>query len=156
MCSPPIAPWSSSRRVINRGRKPSGTPATTCRAAGPGGRRIERAAIARLWWSGAMNEPWTAPETDRTEPERVAGERTSLEQWLDYHRATLLMKCAGLTADQLKQRPLLPSRLSLLGLVRHMGEVERWWYRMHAAGEAIGFVHDSGGVRLDVEETEDG
>jgi hypothetical protein len=116
---------------------------------------IVQASIARVWWSGAMNKPWTAPGIDRPEPERVAGERASLEQWLDYHRATLLMKCAGLTADQLKERPLLPSRLSLLGLVRHMVEVERWWFRMHAAGETIGFVYDPDAVGLDFEDIED-
>jgi hypothetical protein len=102
-----------------------------------------------------MNEPWTAPEIVRPEPELVANERTSLEQWLDYHRATLLMKCAGLSAEQLKLRPLLPSRLSLLGLVRHMVEVERWWFRMHAAGEEIGFIYDPDGVGLDFEELDD-
>jgi hypothetical protein len=59
----------------------------------------------------------------------VADERASLEQWLAYHRATLLMKCAGLTGEQLALRPAKPSGLSLLGLVRHMAEVERWWFR---------------------------
>jgi hypothetical protein len=102
-----------------------------------------------------MSEPWTAPEIIRLEPPLVANERTSLEQALDYHRATLLMKCAGLTAEQLKLRPLLPSRLSLLGLVRHMVEVERWWFRMHAAGEEIGFIYDPDGVGLDFEEIAD-
>jgi hypothetical protein len=42
------------------------------------------------------------------------------------------MKCAGLTADQLRSRSNPPSTLSLLGLVRHMAEVERWWFRMCA------------------------
>jgi uncharacterized damage-inducible protein DinB len=97
---------------------------------------------------------WTAPDIDRVEPERIADERTSLEQWLDYHRATLLWKCAGLSAEQLKQRSVPPSRLSLLGLVRHMTEVERWWFRMHAAGEDIGFPYDPDGVGLDVEDVE--
>ena len=64
---------------------------------------------------------------------------TSLEQWLDYQRETLLMKCSGLSAEQLKTRAVPPSALSLLGLVRHMAEVERWWFRMHAAGEEIAF-----------------
>jgi hypothetical protein len=50
-----------------------------------------------------------------------------LEAWLDFHRQTLLAKCAGLTADQLKERAAPPSGLSLLGLVRHMAEVERGW-----------------------------
>jgi uncharacterized damage-inducible protein DinB len=76
---------------------------------------------------------WTAPDVERAEPDRIADERTSLEQWLDFHRATLLSKCAGLTAEQLKTRSVPPSALSLLGLVRHMVEVERWWFTGHAA-----------------------
>jgi hypothetical protein len=102
-----------------------------------------------------MTEMWTAPAITRTEPDLVATERTGLEQWLEFHRATLLMKCAGLNAAQLKQRPLPPSRLSLLGLVRHMVEVERWWFRMHAAGEDIGFIYDPNGVGLEFEEIAD-
>jgi hypothetical protein len=102
-----------------------------------------------------MTDMWTAPAVDRAEPDLVANERTALEQWLDYHRATLLMKCAGLTASQLKQRAVSPSRLSLLGLVRHMVEVERWWFRMHAAGEVIDFTYDPDGVGLDFEEIDD-
>ncbi|HEX6509682.1 MAG TPA: DinB family protein [Chloroflexota bacterium] len=58
-----------------------------------------------------------------------------LESWLEYHRATLLMKCAGLNDDQLKLRSAEPSSLSLLGLVRHMAEVERSWFRRVLAGE---------------------
>lgn len=81
---------------------------------------------------------WAAPAVERAEPDRLTGEREALEQWLDFHRATLLWKCAGLTAEQLKARPVPPSRLSLLGLVRHMVEVERWWFRRHAGGERIG------------------
>ncbi|MGA2529588.1 MAG: DinB family protein [Acidimicrobiales bacterium] len=90
-----------------------------------------------------MTAQWNAPVVKRTEPERVATEREALEQWLDYERETLLMKCAGLTADQLKTRAVPPSALSLLGLVRHMTEVERWWFRMHAAGEQIAFEYSN-------------
>jgi uncharacterized damage-inducible protein DinB len=52
-----------------------------------------------------------------------------LDTWLDFHRATLLMKCSGLDDGQLKTRSVPPSSLSLLGLVRHMTEVERGWFR---------------------------
>ncbi|MEW2547668.1 DinB family protein [Streptomyces sp. NPDC047002] len=52
-----------------------------------------------------------------------------LEDWLDLHRATLAVKCAGLTDEQLRQRPVEPSGLSLLGLVRHLAECERGWFR---------------------------
>lgn len=47
----------------------------------------------------------------------------------DYHRATLAMRCAGLTDEELRQRSMPPSTLSLLGLVRHMAEMERPWCR---------------------------
>src|SRR5690349_16732227 len=102
-----------------------------------------------------MTDTWTAPDVERIDPERIAEERTSLEQWLDYQRATLLMKCAGLTADQLKQRAVPPSRLSLLGLVRHMVEVERWWFRMHAAQEDLAFPYDPDSTGLDFEAVDD-
>jgi uncharacterized damage-inducible protein DinB len=102
-----------------------------------------------------MTEEWTAPAIERTEPDLIADERTSLDQWLDYHRATLLMKCAGLTAEQLKQRPVAPSTLSLLGLVRHMTEVERWWFRMHGAGEQLEFPYDPGLTGADFDDTAD-
>lgn len=102
-----------------------------------------------------MTAAWTAPAVERIEPELVSDERASLEQWLDYHRATLRMKCSGLTAEQMKLRPIPPSRLSLLGLVRHMVEVERWWFRMHAAGEDLDFPYDPDGVGLDFEQIDD-
>jgi hypothetical protein len=98
---------------------------------------------------------WTAPEVNRVSPDRISDERTALQQWLDYHRATLLMKCTGLTAEQLKQRAAPPSRLSLLGLVRHMTEVERWWFRMHAAQEDLKFPYDPDSVGLDFEDIDD-
>jgi hypothetical protein len=58
----------------------------------------------------------------------VSRERESLESWLEYHRATLLLKCAGLNSGQLVLRSCEPSRMSLLGLVRHMAEVESWFH----------------------------
>jgi uncharacterized damage-inducible protein DinB len=71
----------------------------------------------------------TAPAVQRPEVPRTGDERTLLEAWLDFHRATLLMKCAGLTDEQLRLRSVEPSTLSLLGLVRHMADVERGWFR---------------------------
>ena len=79
---------------------------------------------------------WTALQIDRHDPPTVAGERQSLDNWLDYHRATLLFKCQGLTGEQLARRAVEPSTLSLLGLVRHMAEVERAWFRRRFAGQA--------------------
>lgn len=51
-----------------------------------------------------------------------------LEGWLDYHRATLRQKCAGLSDEQLRTASCPPSNLTLLGLVRHMTDVERGWF----------------------------
>ena len=92
---------------------------------------------------------------ERAEPGRIAGERRALEAWLDFHRDTLLQKCAGLTAGQLKDRAVPPSRLSLLGLVRHMTEVERWWFRIHAANTDMTFPYDPEDIGLDFEALED-
>lgn len=72
---------------------------------------------------------------ERIEPPLVAGERDMLDAWLDFHRATLATKCDGLTDDQLRERAVPPSSLSLLGLVRHMGEVERSWFRRVLGGK---------------------
>jgi uncharacterized damage-inducible protein DinB len=77
---------------------------------------------------------WNAPEIARIEEPFVGDERTILAGYLDWHRQTLLFKCTGLNAEQLKQRSVEPSKLTLLGLVRHMAEVERWWFRRRAAG----------------------
>ncbi|MDX2700557.1 DinB family protein [Streptomyces ipomoeae] len=65
----------------------------------------------------------------RTEPTVTADERSMLEGWLDYHRETLAIKCAGLDDAQLRTASVPPSELSLMGLVRHMAEVERIWFR---------------------------
>ena len=86
---------------------------------------------------------WTASPVERVRPGEPLGERDALEAWIDYHRATLLLKCSGLTADQLKARPAPPSTLSLLGLVRHMTEVERWWFRINAADLKMPFQYST-------------
>ena len=62
-----------------------------------------------------------------------------LDAWLDFHRDTLLWKCEGLNAEQLKTRSAEPSNLSLLGLVRHMTEVERGWFRDVVGGDTEPF-----------------
>ncbi|MDQ1647952.1 MAG: hypothetical protein QOG60_9 [Frankiaceae bacterium] len=81
--------------------------------------------------------PWIAPPADRTEPPPTGEERSALEGWLDYHRATLQQKCTGLTDEQLKQRAVPPSGLSLLGLVRHLADVERSWFRQRMDGQKL-------------------
>ncbi len=72
---------------------------------------------------------------NRIDPPFVADEAPMLHAWLDWHRETLAVKCAGLSPEQLALRPSSPSTLSLLGLVRHMTEVERHWFRNILSGE---------------------
>jgi hypothetical protein len=71
-----------------------------------------------------------APNTDipRDDPDLQAGELAMLGQYLDFHRATLQMKCAGLTEEQLRRRAVPTSNLTLLGLVRHLTDVEHGWF----------------------------
>ena len=74
--------------------------------------------------AGALADP------RRTEPPKDGlGEREMLEAWLEFHRTTLLLKCEGLHDHARRARPVATSMLSLHGLVRHMAEVERSWFR---------------------------
>jgi uncharacterized damage-inducible protein DinB len=66
---------------------------------------------------------------ERRDPDWQADERTMLNQWLAWHRLTLAVKCDGLSPERLRQRSVPPSTMSLLGLVRHMGEVEKNWFQ---------------------------
>lgn len=70
----------------------------------------------------------------------VEPERATLRGWLDFHRATLAWKSDGLDDEQLRLRSMPPSTLSLLGLVRHMAEVERHWFRRVIDGQTIRHV----------------
>jgi uncharacterized damage-inducible protein DinB len=81
----------------------------------------------------------------RTEPAYDLGERAMLEAWLDFHRVTLLLKCEGLDDDQRKARPVPTSTLSLHGLVRHMAEVERGWFRRCLLHTDIDDIYDHTG-----------
>jgi uncharacterized damage-inducible protein DinB len=73
----------------------------------------------------------------RADPPLVAAERDALGAWLDYHRETLAWKCEGLTPDQLCARPIPSTSLTLIGLVRHMAEVERSWFRRCVGGRTL-------------------
>jgi uncharacterized damage-inducible protein DinB len=65
---------------------------------------------------------------------RLGDERTTLTEFLRGQRLTLQLKCEGLDAGQLARRAVEPSTMSLLGLIRHMAEVERGWFRRRFAG----------------------
>ncbi|MEV8377667.1 DinB family protein [Kribbella sp. NPDC056861] len=73
----------------------------------------------------------------RRDPATAASERELLQGFLDFHRGTLLWKTAGLTGEQLTQARIEPSTMTLLGLVRHLSEVERYWYQVCLAGRPV-------------------
>ncbi|MER7752590.1 DinB family protein [Kitasatospora sp. NPDC097643] len=79
--------------------------------------------------------------TPRIDPPMAADETAMLTAWLDYHRSTLALKCEGLSDDQLRLRSVPPSSLSLLGLVRHMAEVEQHWFQTVLSGAEITASH---------------
>lgn len=70
----------------------------------------------------------------RTESPREGDDRTILTSFLNWQRETLELKCSGLDPEQLARRAVPPSTMSLLGLVRHMAEVERSWFQVVLAG----------------------
>ncbi|WP_348533315.1 DinB family protein [Kitasatospora sp. MAA4] len=67
----------------------------------------------------------------------MTDERSSLVAFLEYQRQTLAMKCVGLTTEQLRERAVPPSSMSLLGLVRHLADVELTWFRYVMNGEEV-------------------
>jgi len=79
---------------------------------------------------------------DRPLPPLNADERTTLESWLDFHRATLAMKCEGLDDEQAAEASVPPSGFTLTGLVQHLAEVERNWFQRVLAGEGAPPIYD--------------
>jgi hypothetical protein len=71
----------------------------------------------------------------RTDAPGQGDERATLAGFLRWQRETLELKCAGLDAEQLARRSVPPSTLSLLGLVRHLTDTERGWFRGGLAGD---------------------
>ncbi|KES06028.1 hypothetical protein BU52_16545 [Streptomyces toyocaensis] len=87
----------------------------------------------------------TTPD-GRPVPPAHADERAMLEAWLDFHRATLALKCSGLTEDQSRLAAASPSSMTLLGLVQHMAVVERNWFQRIFAGEEVSPVFEETNV----------
>ncbi|GGO89809.1 DinB family protein [Wenjunlia tyrosinilytica] len=79
----------------------------------------------------------------RPELPLVGDEREILTAYLEWHRQTFELKCAGLPADRLSEKAAPPSGLSLHGLVRHLAGVERWWFRVQFAGEDVPLLYYS-------------
>jgi uncharacterized damage-inducible protein DinB len=81
---------------------------------------------------------WVDPDDDaRDRGIPLTDERSVLVDYLRAYRLTLQMKCADLDAAQMAERSVPPSTMSLLGIVRHMAEVERHWFRRVMAGEDV-------------------
>ena len=82
-------------------------------------------------WTQATIYPdmWVDPDDDPRNTDGVSpdGELATYQDYLSDYRTTLLMKCSGLAAEQLARRSVPPSTMSLLGLLRHLAEVERGW-----------------------------
>jgi uncharacterized damage-inducible protein DinB len=82
------------------------------------------------WW-----DMFVHPDDDPRTDGGFTGERATLVGYLRDQRLTLELKCAGLDAADLARRSVEPSNLSLLGLVRHLADVERTWFRRRLAGQ---------------------
>jgi uncharacterized damage-inducible protein DinB len=82
-------------------------------------------------WTQATVYPdmWVDPDNDPRDNSGPSpdGELATLQDYLASYRLTLLMKCEGLDPEQLARRSVPPSTMSLLGLLRHLAEVERDW-----------------------------
>jgi uncharacterized damage-inducible protein DinB len=81
---------------------------------------------------------WTDPAEDPRTYGNPEGEKATLREYLGNYRLTIEMKCSGLDAEQLARRSVPPSTLSLLGLVRHLAQVENHWFQRALQGRTDG------------------
>jgi uncharacterized damage-inducible protein DinB len=72
---------------------------------------------------------WIAPEDDPRSYGNPVGEKATYREYLGNYRLTIQMKCEGLDVHELARRSVPPSTLSLLGLVRHLAQVENHWFQ---------------------------
>lgn len=87
--------------------------------------------------------PKWADDSSRVTPQLVGTEVELLTAYLDWHRASLLLKCAGVPADRLSEQVIRPSTLTLHGLLRHLTGVERWWFQIQFAGDDVPLLYYS-------------
>jgi uncharacterized damage-inducible protein DinB len=94
---------------------------------------------------------WTDPEKDPRNMAGVSpdGELATLQDYLTNYRLTLLMKCEGLGPEQLARRSVPPSTVSLLGLLRHLAEVERDWRSWILPGDPLPKLYGVGDADFD-------
>lgn len=92
-------------------------------------------------WTRATVYPdmWADPDDDPRDNQGAGpdGELATLLDFLSGYRMTLRMKCEGLDPEQLARRSVPPSTMSLLGLVRHLAEVERDWRNWISDGDPL-------------------
>ena len=104
-------------------------------------------------WSKARVYPdmWADPGEDPRNTAGVSpdGELATLQDYLRDYRLTLRMKCEGLGPEQLARRPVPPSTMSLLGLVRHLAEVERDWRNWFGSGDPVPKLYGTGDAAFD-------
>ena len=96
---------------------------------------------------------WTSPAVDRQELPQRGDERTLLTAFLEFQRETFLWKCSELSPDQLATNSVNTTGMTLLGLIRHLTDVERHWLRNVAVGDDIAFLYwDNPGRDSDFED----
>ena len=78
-------------------------------------------------------------EHDVRPPRPAGSHQETLAALLDYSREAMLRKLAGVSDEELR-RPMVPSGVTLLGMVKHLAFVERWWFRAVFAGEEVDFA----------------
>ena len=82
-------------------------------------------------YARGVPQDWTKPPTDDV---AAADERLTLMTFLDYQRAILARKADGLTDEQARRSACPPSDLSILGLIRHMADVDKGWSQRAVLG----------------------
>ncbi|NJC23937.1 putative damage-inducible protein DinB [Arthrobacter pigmenti] len=104
-------------------------------------------------WTKATVYPdmWVNPDEDPRNTDGVSpdGELETLQDYLSDYRMTLRMKCEGLNAEQLARRSVQPSTMSLLGLLRHLAEVERDWRNWVTSGDPLPKLYGKRGADFD-------
>jgi len=110
-------------------------------APGSGESRPADAEYEQITRTFGWQNMFVSPEDDPRSDDGLGDERTTLTGYLRAYRLTLELKCSGLDAAGLARRSVPPSNLSLLGLVRHLTDVERHWFRRALDGQDIGWVY---------------
>ena len=85
-----------------------------------------------------MSNMWAPGSEDPRTDGNPVGELATYREYLTNYRLTIELKCSGLDAEQLARRSVPPSTLSLLGLVRHLAQVENHWFQRVLQGRTDG------------------